>query len=89
MRVAVPSPSRKTANYYAGRAEDNYQTFTLVNRRIEDYVARQQHEKGVMLSTDKPLTDMLADRTRYIQLTIMYSNLSLMHRLLNYGDGND
>jgi 2-phosphoglycerate kinase len=84
--VPDESPSRRTANYYAGRAEDYYKAYIEQDRRINDYVNQKKSSVGVMLHTDIPLLDMVADRNRFIQLVTMFSNLSLMHRLLVYGE---
>ena len=56
---------------------------------IRDYAAKTASSLGAngksavvsqQLAKDIPFLDLVSDRNRYIQLSIMYSNLALLHK---------
>ena len=65
------------------------QTAERLSNTIRDYAARVAASLGSngrsavvsqQLSKDIPFLDTVSDRNRYIQLSIMYSNLALLHK---------
>jgi len=58
-----------------------YECYRDYDRAVTNRVEELRRTTGVALSTDKILGDAIADRNRYIQLTIMYSNLAMMQAM--------
>lgn len=65
------------------------ETAERLSNTIRDYAARVAASLGSngrsavvsqQLSKDIPFLDTVSDRNRYIQLSIMYSNLALLHK---------
>jgi hypothetical protein len=74
---------------YRNLATEAARTVERLSTSISDYAANTARSLGangrtavvsLELSKDIPFMDMVGDRNRYIQLSIMYSNLALLHR---------
>ena len=74
---------------YRNLATEAARTVERLSISISDHaagVARSLGANGhsavvsLELSKDRPFMDTVSDRNRYIQLSIMYSNLALLHR---------
>ena len=78
-----------TFEHYRSRAEEACTTVERLTLSISAYAAQLAKDLGAdgrsavvsqQLSKDIAFMDTVSDRNRFIQLSIMYSNLALLHK---------
>jgi hypothetical protein len=69
---------------YRGKAEAAAAHVEQVRRNIDKHIANNYPGSSALMHwlavSDRALADAIGERNSYVQLSIMYSNLALLHR---------